>query len=35
VVPLFDRGEERIEVGVEDHGRGRHEHMFAYGPASR
>jgi hypothetical protein len=29
VVALFDRREERVEVGVEDRGLGAHEHMFA------
>jgi hypothetical protein len=30
VVPLLDRREERIEVGVQDRSDSRHEHMFAY-----
>ena len=29
VVPLLDRGEERVGVGVEDGRRRPHEHMFA------
>ena len=29
VVPLLDRGEERIGVGVQDRGLAPHEHMFA------
>jgi hypothetical protein len=33
-VPLLDRGVERVEVGVEDGGCRRHEHMFAPGPAA-
>jgi hypothetical protein len=28
-VPLLDRGVERIQVGVQDGGFVRHEHMFA------
>ena len=35
VVALFDRGVERVEIGVQDPGRALvdHVHMFAYGPA--
>ena len=33
VVPLLDRREERVHVGVQDRRLRRHEHMFAYGPS--
>ena len=33
VVALLDRGEERVEIGVEDAGQTRHEHMFAHAEA--
>ena len=34
-VALLDRGEERIEVGVQDRGLSGHEHMFASGSSGR